>query len=91
MTDAGLEKPTLSKTGASKAVPGGIPDRLDTPAARLLRSWELLLLAVAIGIFIANSFASPYFLNAWNLSDATFNFTEKGDDRLCHGAADHLR
>jgi len=32
---------------------------------------------VAIAIFIANSFASPYFLNAWNLSDATFNFTEK--------------
>jgi rhamnose transport system permease protein len=32
---------------------------------------------VAIGIFVANSFASPYFLNAWNLSDATFNFTEK--------------
>ena len=25
----------------------------------------------------ANSFATPYFLNAWNLSDATFNFTEK--------------
>jgi rhamnose transport system permease protein len=32
---------------------------------------------VAIGIFVANSFASPYFLNAWNLSDATYNFTEK--------------
>ena len=32
---------------------------------------------VAIIIFVANSFASPYFLNAWNLSDATFNFTEK--------------
>ena len=32
---------------------------------------------VAITIFLANSFASPYFLNAWNLSDATFNFTEK--------------
>lgn len=28
-------------------------------------------------IFIFNSFASPYFLNAYNLSDATFNFTEK--------------
>lgn len=54
-----------------------IPDRLQSPAARLLRSWESLLLAVAIGIFIANSLASPYFLNAWNLSDATFNFTEK--------------
>jgi rhamnose transport system permease protein len=54
-----------------------IPDRLTTPWQRRLRSWEALLLAVAVAIFIANSFASPYFLNAWNLSDATFNFTEK--------------
>ncbi|MEM1400913.1 MAG: ABC transporter permease [Pseudomonadota bacterium] len=54
-----------------------IPDRLQTPLERQLKSWESLLLLVAIGIFIANSFASPYFLNAWNLSDATFNFTEK--------------
>ncbi len=54
-----------------------IPDRLTTPTQRVLRSWEALLLLVAIGIFILNSFASPYFLNAWNLSDATFNFTEK--------------
>lgn len=54
-----------------------IPDRLQSPAARALKSWETLLLAVAIGIFVANSLASPYFLNAWNLSDATFNFTEK--------------
>ena len=54
-----------------------IPDRLQSRGARVLRSWESLLLAVAIAIFIANSLASPYFLNAWNLSDATFNFTEK--------------
>ncbi|MSU89326.1 ABC transporter permease [Rhodobacteraceae bacterium 2CG4] len=54
-----------------------IPDRLHSAAARLLKSWEVLLLAVAVAIFVANSFASPYFLNAWNLSDATFNFTEK--------------
>jgi rhamnose transport system permease protein len=54
-----------------------IPDRLHSRGARALRSWESLLLAVAIAIFIANSLASPYFLNAWNLSDATFNFTEK--------------
>ena len=54
-----------------------IPDRLTTRRTRLLRSWEFLLLCVAVLIFIANSFASPYFLNAWNLSDATFNFTEK--------------
>ncbi|MCC8932774.1 ABC transporter permease [Rhizobium sp. 'Codium 1'] len=54
-----------------------IPDRLQTPFRRLLGSWEVLLFAVAILIFVANSLASPYFLNAWNLSDATFNFTEK--------------
>ncbi|GGF78606.1 rhamnose transport system permease protein [Mameliella alba] len=54
-----------------------IPDRLQSPLQRRLKSWETLLLLVAIGIFVANSFASPYFLNAWNLSDATFNFTEK--------------
>jgi rhamnose transport system permease protein len=54
-----------------------IPDRLGTSITRLFASWEFLLLCVAIAIFIANSFASPYFLNAWNLSDATFNFTEK--------------
>ncbi|ABG32588.1 ABC transporter permease [Roseobacter denitrificans] len=54
-----------------------IPDRLHSRAYRTMRSWESLLLAVAIAIFIVNSFASPYFLNAWNLSDATFNFTEK--------------
>jgi rhamnose transport system permease protein len=54
-----------------------IPDRLGTPLTRTLASWEVLLFGVAVLIFIANSFASPYFLNAWNLSDATFNFTEK--------------
>ena len=54
-----------------------LPDRLHSAMKRRLKSWETLLLAVAVAIFIFNSFASPYFLNAWNLSDATFNFTEK--------------
>ena len=54
-----------------------IPDRLNSRLHNTLRSWEALLLAVAIAIFLVNSFSSPYFLNAWNLSDATFNFTEK--------------
>lgn len=54
-----------------------IPDRLTSPASRALRSWETLLLIVAVAIFILNSLASPYFLDPWNLSDATFNFTEK--------------
>jgi rhamnose transport system permease protein len=61
------------KTGAGRH----IPDRLTSPAARALRSWEMLLFVVAVAIFIANSIASPYFLDPWNLSDASFNFTEK--------------
>jgi len=54
-----------------------IPDRLHSPLRRRLARWESLLLLVAVAIFVANSMASPFFLNAWNLSDATFNFTEK--------------
>ncbi|MFT4183901.1 MAG: ABC transporter permease [Rhizobium sp.] len=54
-----------------------IPDRLGTPLKRILASWEVLLFGVAIAIFIFNSLASPYFLDPYNLSDATFNFTEK--------------
>ncbi|MDK1488481.1 ABC transporter permease [Sinorhizobium sp. 7-81] len=57
--------------------PRNIPDRLQGRGARILKSWESLLLAVAVAIFLGNSLASPYFLDPWNLSDATFNFTEK--------------
>ena len=54
-----------------------IPDRLTSGFSRAFKSWETLLFVVAVAIFIVNSFASPYFLDPWNLSDATFNFTEK--------------
>jgi rhamnose transport system permease protein len=56
--------------------PRTIPDRLPARFGWWTR-WEVVLLAVAAAIFIFNSFASPYFLSPWNLSDATFNFTEK--------------
>ena len=55
-----------------------IPDRLDNPVRSAVFSWESLLVLVALAIFVLNSLASPYFLNAWSLSDLTFNFTEKG-------------
>jgi len=54
-----------------------LPDRLDNPLKSAALSWESLLVLVALAIFLANSFASPYFLNPWSLSDLTFNFTEK--------------
>lgn len=59
------------------ASPRRLPDRLDSPLKSAVLSWESLLVLVAVAIFILNSFASPYFLNAWSLSDLTFNFTEK--------------
>ncbi|RWD69985.1 ABC transporter permease [Mesorhizobium sp.] len=55
-----------------------IPDRLDKPLSSAIFSWEALLVVIAVGIFAVNSFASPYFLDPWSLSDLTFNFTEKG-------------
>ena len=67
----------MSTTPQPAQNPRIIPDKIGTPICRIMASWEVLLLGVAILIFIANSLASPYFLNAWNLSDATFNFTEK--------------
>ncbi|KQZ82878.1 branched-chain amino acid ABC transporter permease [Mesorhizobium sp. Root157] len=57
--------------------PRRIPDRLDKPLKSAVFSWEALLVVVAVAIFIANSLASPYFLDPWSLSDLTFNFTEK--------------
>ncbi len=36
----------------------------------------MLLLFLAV-VFLLNAQLSPYFLDPWNLSDATFNFTEK--------------
>jgi rhamnose transport system permease protein len=54
-----------------------IPDRLDKPVSSAILSWEALLVLVAVAIFAVNSFASPYFLDPWSLSDLTFNFTEK--------------
>ncbi|WP_086873319.1 ABC transporter permease [Kosakonia pseudosacchari] len=48
-----------------------------TPLFKRLLCWEGFLLAVTLAVFVVNALASPYFLNIWNLSDATFNFTEK--------------
>ena len=54
-----------------------IPDRSDGRLSRFAKSWEAMLALLFLVIFALNSYASPYFLDIWNLSDATFNFTEK--------------
>ncbi|SER39438.1 monosaccharide ABC transporter membrane protein, CUT2 family [Faunimonas pinastri] len=62
---------------SARASGGSIPDRLEGRASRIFLRWEVLLLVLAAIVFAINSFASPYFLDPWNLSDATYNFTEK--------------
>jgi rhamnose transport system permease protein len=57
--------------------PRVLPDRGRTRLSAILSSWEALLFVLFLAIFTANSLASPYFLDIWNISDATFNFTEK--------------
>ena len=57
--------------------PRPIPPTIRPTLGQRLMRWEVLLLLVALAIFVFNANASPYFLNPYNLSDATFNFTEK--------------
>lgn len=59
------------------AAPRAIPDRLVPAWRRFAASWEALMIGVAAAVFAVDALASPYFLDPWNLSDATFNFTEK--------------
>lgn len=54
-----------------------IPDRLPRSMAELALRWEVLLLVFLALVFLVNMQLSPYFLDPYNLSDATFGFTEK--------------
>lgn len=54
-----------------------IPDHRGGSILSALMRWESFIFLVLVVVFIINSLASPYFLDPWSLSDATFNFTEK--------------
>ena len=45
--------------------------------ADFLLRWESMLFFIFIAVFVGNSLLSPYFLDPFNLFDATFNFMEK--------------
>ncbi len=50
------------------------------PGSRLatfLLTWESIIFLIFVLVVVANSLLSPYFLDWYNLFDATFNFTEK--------------
>lgn len=53
---------------------------LDTAPRRLrdfLLSWDVILVILFVLTIVVNSLVSPYFLDVYNLADATSNFSEK--------------
>jgi len=53
---------------------------LDAPPRRLrdfLLRWEVILVILLVATIVVNTIVSPYFLDVFNLADATFNFSEK--------------
>jgi len=53
---------------------------LDAPPRRLrdiLLRWEVILVILLAATIVVNTLVSPYFLDVFNLADATFNFSEK--------------
>ena len=42
-----------------------------------LYGWEAILAVMLVAVFVVNSIATPWFLDIYNLADATYNFSEK--------------
>jgi rhamnose transport system permease protein len=53
-----------------------VADRPPVRIADILLRWETVLVLLLIAVIIFNASISPYFLDFYNLSDATFNFSE---------------
>ncbi|THD42222.1 MAG: ABC transporter permease [Bradyrhizobium sp.] len=54
-----------------------VADRPPRRLADILLRWESILVFLLIAVFLVNTRLSPYFFDFYNLSDATFNFSEK--------------
>ena len=54
-----------------------IPDRPPFRLSQLLLTWEVILCGLLVAVFVLNALATPWFLDVYNLADATYNFSEK--------------
>ncbi len=54
-----------------------IPDRLRNGWTDALLRWEAILVVLLVAVFVGNALATPWFLDIYNLADATYNFSEK--------------
>ncbi len=64
-----MDDMTIKKTATSDSM-------LTSKLSKFFR-WETFLFVILALVCVISSYLSPYFLDPWNLSDATFNFTEK--------------
>lgn len=54
-----------------------VADRAPFRLRDVLLAWETILVVLLVTTILVNAKLSPYFLDIFNLSDATFNFSEK--------------
>ena len=54
-----------------------VADRPPASLGGFLMRWEVILVGLLLAVIAVNTAISPYFLDFYNLSDATFNFSEK--------------
>jgi rhamnose transport system permease protein len=54
-----------------------VPDVAPRKLKDVLLRWEVILVILLALTIIVNTIVSPYFLDVFNLADATFNFSEK--------------
>jgi rhamnose transport system permease protein len=62
-------QPTESRYTVLDAAPRRVRD--------VLLRWEVILVILLVATIVVNTLVSPYFLDVFNLADATFNFSEK--------------
>jgi rhamnose transport system permease protein len=67
----------MSVSPAAPAPRYEVADRPPRRLADVLLRWESILVFLLIAVFFVNTRLSPYFFDFYNLSDATFNFSEK--------------
>ena len=67
----------MSAADLSHAPRYEVADKPPRKLSDILLSWETILVGLLIAVFVINSLTSKFFLDFYNLSDATFNFSEK--------------
>jgi rhamnose transport system permease protein len=68
---------SVQPLGTGAAPRYAVADRPPLALSDVLLRWETLLAVLLVLVVVINAWASPYFLDFYNLSDSTANFSEK--------------